>query len=175
MEVHVTNVVVRAQIHSPFKNLTLFDIMPYADVRFLHRPTMAKFRHQGVTILIFTSLKCRSMGLPSDCNNDLETIITKHTEILKDFIKTAFPWCLLLSNVTLSTATATHQLTKPLVSLQTDYFMFEPELFSGAKLRVKDSRAHVNVFGNGKVVCLGIKSNEHVQKLLHYLYDCIGN
>ena len=87
MEVHVTNVVVRAQIQSPLVKITLFDFMKYAQVQFLHRPTMAKFRHQGVTILIFTSLKCRSMGLPSDCNNNLETIITKHTEILKDFIK----------------------------------------------------------------------------------------
>ena len=133
---------------------------------------MVKFRHQGVTILIFTSLKCRSMSFPDHCNNDLDAVIARHTEILHDFITTSFPWTLQLQNITLSTATVTHQLTKPLVSLQTDYFMFEPELFSGAKLCVADS-AHVNVFSNGKVVLLGIKSHDHVQSLLRYLYECI--
>ena len=171
MQVQVANAVVRAQILSHLENLTLFDFMVYAQKQFLHRPTMAKFRHQGVTILIFTSLKCRSMGLPDHCNNNLEAILTRHKEILHDFITTTFPWTLQLQNVSLSTATATHQISHP-VQLNTDYFMFEPELFSGAKLRMTES-AHVNVFGNEKVVLLEIKSHEHVQSLLRYLYECI--
>ena len=172
MESHVTNVVVRAQILCPVNRLSLDDFMPFADIKFTHRPTMAMFYFKGVTILIFTSLKCRSMGLPLNCDNDLDLIIARHKEIMFDFIM-KFSWPLEIQDLTLSTATATvtHQIPFT-VSLNTDYLMFEPELFSGAKLRVNDS-AHVNVFGTGKVVCLGIRSKEHVQNLLSYLYECI--
>ena len=170
MESHVTNVVVRAQILCPENKLSLVDFMPFAHIKFTHRPTMAKFYYEGVTILIFASLKCRSMGLPLNCDNDLDLIIAKHKEIMFNFIM-KFPWPLEMQDLTLSTATVTHQIPFTL-SLNTDYLMFEPELFSGAKLRVNDS-AHVNVFATGKVVCLGIRSKEHVQKLLAYLYECI--
>lgn len=170
MDFHVTNVVVRAQLHSSVITLSLEDFMPFAHVKFINRPTMAKFYYEGVTILIFTSLKCRSMGLPLNCTNDLDLIIARHKEIIFDFT-CKFPWALELRDVSLSTATVTHQMPF-IVSLQADYFTFEPELFCGAKLKIND-RAHVNVFISGKVVCLGVKSKEHVQKLLSYLYECI--
>ena len=175
MQICYTNAVVSAQLCSCDKMLTLQDFMCCAHVKFTHRPTMAKFYHHGVTILIFTSLKCRTMGFPKDCNNknNLNEIVAKHQEILQSFIE-KFPWSLTLKNVSLSTATATHQLPCS-VTLQASHFMYEPELFSAAKLRLDNDNdsAHVNVFANGKVVCLGIKSQGHVESLLRHLYGCL--
>jgi TATA-box binding protein (TBP) (component of TFIID and TFIIIB) len=170
MDFRVVNVVVRAQLHSAVATLSLNDFMPFANIKFTNRPTMAKFYHEGLTIVIFNGLKCRSMGLPTKCLNDLDLIIARHKEILFDLIM-KFPWPWEMQDVTFSTATVTHQIPFT-VSLHAVYLMFEPELFSGAKLRVNDS-AHVNVFGTGKVVCLGVKSKEHVQQLLSFLYECI--
>ena len=170
MKFQVRNVVVKAQLCCSTETLSLKDFMPFASVQFTHRPTMAKFYHSGLTILIFSSLKCRSMGLP-DCTNDLNEIAEKHKEILRSFCKT-FPWPLELTNISMSTSTVTHQILFP-VSLHAGYFLYEPELFSAAKLRVVNESAHVNVFANGKVILLGIKSQEHAETLLHHLYTCV--
>ena len=173
MNIHVTNAVVNGQLSSPSRKLHLNDFMPFAHSQFTHRPTMAKFYHEGLTVLIFTSLKCRSMGLPTDISgNNLNDIVRKHKQILLSFTK-KFPWHLTLSDVSLSTVTATHQLPFP-VSLHSEHLLYEPELFSAAKLRVVNDNAHVNVFANGKVVLLGIKSQEHADHLLDYLYDCVA-
>ncbi len=43
-------------------HLTLEDLAPHAHTFYQHKPRMIKYRHDGITVLIFTSLGVRLMG-----------------------------------------------------------------------------------------------------------------
>jgi len=52
------------------------------------------------------------------------------------------------------------------LAMEVDNVEYEPEQFPGAILKLKDPKASLLLFKNGKVICTGTKSEEEVKKAL---------
>jgi len=55
--------------------------------------------------------------------------------------------------------------------LQLDNILYEPEQFSGLIYRMTDPRVVLLIFGSGKMVCTGARSEEDVYKAVEKIYN----
>ena len=173
MSINTVNVISKAQLVT---NWTLDDFFKFADKKFQHRPTMALFKRNGQSILLFTSLKCRCMGFPSNAsktNDTLEEIIKKQHETLADFAR---EFVCLLSNLTFVTSTMTYKLP-----FQVNYYknihclQFDLEIFCASKFINNHSSIHINIFHNGIVIATGIKSQNQMIEIIRKINKEIVN
>ena len=107
------------------ETVCLEDLVPYATQFYNHRPRMIKIRKEGVTLLIFTSMKFRLLRKGD-----------QHVQILHEFLQ-SLPWKSCISEMT-THMTVSHQLSMTNINLhKLDYrdFSVEMELFPAAKLR----------------------------------------
>src|ERR1700743_648037 len=77
---------------------SLDQLAPYATNFYSYRPRMLRFRRNGITLLIFTSLRFRLMG-----GGD------QHITVLREFLKRV-PWQLKASSLQMSAFTVVHSL-----------------------------------------------------------------
>ena len=136
--------------------ITLEDLAPYAHTFYQHKPRMIKYRHEGITILIFTSLRVRLMG-------GGET----HAAVLRLFLD-SLPWPIAVvgTELRLSNMTVTHHLPfclnlHKLISHH-KHFSTELEIFPAAKF-LHGGREHVNVFHTGRIVITGVRDINNVE------------
>ena len=103
--------------------------------------------HDGITIIIFKTGKCRIMG----CKTPLSTL-------------TNLPYNIHLQCIQSATATYDYGslINLQALSLHTPHVMFEPELFPAARLQQFNPLC-VNVFASGKIVITGLKTL-HIKK-----------
>lgn len=134
----------------------LEDFVPYAERFYSHRPRMVKFHHRdGITLLIFTSLRFRLMGKGEN-----------HMKVLHEILK-RLPWSVTYGSIHLNSMTVTHQLPHPvnLYRLNRDHFRVEHEIFPAAEW-IHDSNEHFNVFHSGCVVITGVKCLHKTETIL---------
>ena len=115
---------------------------------YTHKPRMLKFKDGENTIIIFKSLKGRIMGPSNELN-------------LK------FP----IENVELSTMTITHEFNF-FIDLENTNFIYLPELFAAGYQRFPE---YCNIFHNGKLIILGVKSIDRANQLIDIIYNQISN
>ena len=141
-------------------NLQLKDLEPFATQYYNHRPTMIKYYHDGVTLLIFTSFKFRLMG----AGNQHLFVLSKFLEMLPVKIEIGEYHV---------TYTVSYQLPIKHVNLHKlspEYFHYEPELFPSAYLR-HEGREHVNIFASGKTLMTGIRDLARVNVLIQQIMN----
>lgn len=142
----------------PHKNVQLSDLISFGHKFYSHRPKMVKYQNDGITLLIFTSLRFRLMG-----KGDF------HKRVLETFLQ-SLPWISQISAMT-SSMTITHQLPLDHINLHKldkNYFQLEMELFPAAKL-LHSGREHVNVFHTGKIIIIGVRDMRRVSHLIDYI------
>ena len=150
-------------ISVPGHMVSLEDLVPYASKFYNHKPRMVTYCKEGVTILIFTSLKVRLMGKGES-----------HKRVLHEFLR-SLPWKARIGEMN-CTMTVSHSLEMciNLHKLDRRHFQVELELFPAASL-IHSGREHVNVFHNGKVVVTGVRDVWHVPPLLQCVPGCISS
>jgi TATA-box binding protein (TBP) (component of TFIID and TFIIIB) len=111
------------------------------------RPTMLKYRVEGITILLFRSGNVRLMGGG-----------TNHSQAL-DHILRILTNASLQSPLKLMSMTWVYHLPFKINLHMLDYptFMTELELFPASKF-LHNGKEHANIFSSGKVVITGTKS-----------------
>lgn len=130
----------------PQDNVQFQDLITFGHKFYKHRPHMIKYQKDGITLLIFTSLRFRVMGKGES-----------HIQVLEDFLR-SLPWRSQFSSLT-NSMTITHQLPLDHINLNKlnkKYFQLELELFPAAKL-LHSGREHMNVFHSGKIIILGAR------------------
>lgn len=147
----------------PYENVQFKDLIKFGDRFYSHRPHMIKYQKDGITLLIFTSLKFRLMG--KGCC---------HIQVLKNFLH-SLPWYSQIGPLT-NSMTIVHQLPIQhinLYNLNKKYFQVELELFPAAKL-LHSGREHVNIFHTGKIIMVGVRNVNNVTPLIELLMDVIN-
>lgn len=177
----IVNCVCSAQLQGHGR--TLKDLFLFADkVYNQRRPTMAVFKRSGSTIMVFTSMKCRIMGMPSISTSNpslllLDQVIEAQKSILASWSQEKFIQMNVV-NFTITTSTMTHKLPKEINFYHYQNFLyFDLEIFCGAKFLFDTSGVggiefdgHVNVFSSGQVVVTGVKRQDTFDEILHLLY-----
>jgi len=119
--------------------------------------------------LIFSSGKMVCTGAKSSAgvfeavNEIVRTLREKGIEIKGQpevFIQNVVASANLMSEVNLEKA-----------GLQLDNVLYEPEQFSGLIYRMTDPRVVLLIFGSGKMVCTGARSEEDVYKAVEKIYN----
>ena len=136
--------------------ITLEKLSHFTHVFYQHRPRMLKYNKNGVTLLIFTSLRFRLLGKGE-----------AHLQLLEDFLL-HLPWTIRVATQIQVNMTVTHQLEK-CVNLHrlshNNRFSTELELFPAAKF-IHTGREHVNVFHTGRIVITGVRDINKSQNIL---------
>ena len=142
----------------PENKIKLEDLIPYTTKFYNHRPRMIKYHKNGITILVFTSLRFRLMG-----KGDI------HKQILQDFLH-MLPWKSHVGEMTCS-MTVSHQLPVKHINLHKldrRYFQVEMELFPAAKL-IHKGHEHVNIFHSGKLIITGVRELPSIVPLIDHI------
>lgn len=133
--------------------IVLEQLAPYAQRFYQHKPRMIKYRSEGVTLLVFTSLRFRLMGGGEN-----------HMRVLHEFLQ-RLPWNLFVSDINVSTMTVTHHLGMRvnLHKLDARHFSSELELFPASVWLHGIGRENVNIFHTGRIVITGVRSINKVE------------
>ena len=175
---NIVNVVCSAQLVVK-EGKTLEDLFPFADKIYNHRPTMAIFKRSGMTIMVFTSFKCRIMGLPivHGERKSLNDLMKMASSILRQWIceiKEDWGEDVGLIDFTFLTSTMTHKIPSLINFHKNQHCLnFDLELFCGAKFTSAPPSTHVNVFSTGQVVATGLKSDTSMRRTIHQLYSLL--
>ncbi|BCS90804.1 MAG: TATA-box-binding protein [Candidatus Micrarchaeota archaeon] len=51
---------------------------------------------------------------------------------------------------------------------------YEPEQFPGAIFRVDDPKCAIILFKNGRIICTGLRTEEHIKEVLQRLADAVS-
>lgn len=168
----IVNVVCSAKLQT---DESFQEFLTLADKRFTHRPTMAMYKRNGATIMMFTSKKIRIMGLSSAGDSSpplLEDRIRAHRKTLLEWIN-EFTWPIVIEEFTFNNATITHKLPTEINFFKNQHCLeCELEIFTGAKFKQTES-CHVNVFASGNVVVTGIKNCHQIASILNQLYSLL--
>lgn len=158
------NLVCSAQLET---EKSFSSLLPFADRVYNHRPTMLLFKRSGVSIMVFTSMKCRVMGLPQSEKPTLDRLVELQRLILTTWAKEHE---MNVIHFKLTTSTMTHKLPSAVNFYKNEHCLhFDLELFCAAKFLSNDS-CHVNVFHSGHVIVTGLKSEENMHTILTHLY-----
>ena len=171
MRIHFSSSQIRSNMSIICKNIhgifhgiiQLNELEPFVTRIYKGRPTMLKYSQNGITLLIFTSLKFRLMG-KSD-----------HLFVLDDFISKISAKFQVSYEILSISYSARVQLSIAhinLYKLNREHFYHEPELFPCASLR-HECKENVNVFSSGVCIVNGLVDLKRIDvltaKLLSHL------
>ena len=113
---------------------------------YYHKPSMLKIKVGDNTVILFKSLKGRIMGKPNN-------------------IELKFP----IENQFVTNMTVVHNFNV-YIDLEKTNFIYLPEIFAAGFKRFPE---YCNLFHNGKLVILGVKTVTRAEQLIKIIYDQI--
>jgi len=126
-----------------------------------------RIKEPSGTVLVFSTGKFVITGLKK--TEDAEKVIKKVIKnIKKSGINVSNPQIQIVNLVASGDLYLNIDLNMAAVLLE--YAMYEPEVFPGLILRMKEPKAVFLIFSTGKIVCTGITQDEFIKEAMNKLY-----
>lgn len=167
----IENIVASTKLSDSLDLNLISEKLPEADYNRRRFPgVVIRMENPKLAALLFNSGKVVLTGaksqevLSTGLKNLVEKLKTVYTEIPEN------PECN-VQNMVISADLGTHvNLNKIAMSLSLDKIEYEPEQFPGLVYRIDDPKTVVLLFGSGKLIITGGKSEECAQRAVEIIY-----